>query len=326
MVIVSGSREDEQRGRDRRSRLLDIPTIHRTDLMSSPRSRRGVPPRVLRALAGDLAERIDTTDASGGSLWSLRGSARQPTASLERRLTCPEDLFGFVAPHSWRGVAVMLPGTARRESDLDAPLPATIAFVSDRSGGTEIAIAFGDRVAVATTHDEGFVVDVVRRVLGLPTSADVESPTSLVVAVWLQTLLDLAADPATASSLRTWRSVLAVHPAWLIAGDALPLPTDIGTLDPDELADLTATLGRTLSWERLRSFAADRTIEVPGLTPGDASWMDWPFFARWTLDVHRSATELLDDLSLFLDGPLLRDVRYTAEAAGWLGFADRRAS
>lgn len=294
--------------------------------MSSPRSRRGVPSRLLRTVAGGLASRIDIADAVAGSLWSLRGSARQSDVHLERRLTCAEDLFGFVAPLSWRGVAVVLPGTARRETDIDTPMPATVAFVADRSGGTEIAIGFGDRVEVAADHDEGFVVDVVRRVLRLPTSADVESPTALVVAVWLQTLLDLAADPTTASSLRTWKSVLAVHPAWLIAGDVLPLPTDVGTLDPDELAELTATLGRTLSWERLRSFAVDGTIEVPGLTAQDASWMDWPFFARWTLDVHRPATELLDDLSLFLDGPLLRDVRYTAEAAGWLGFADRRAS
>ena len=85
-------------------------------------------------------------------------------------------------------------------------------------------------------------------------------------------------------------------------------------------------LGRHLDWERLRGLAGDGSISIPGLAASEAAWMDWPFFARWTLGVHRPVTELLDDLSLFIDGGVLRDVRYTVDAVGWLGFADSHAS
>lgn len=296
-----------------------------------PVSTRGIPTRSLRSTALRLAAEPP------GWLFSIGGSDRDPTVRRELRLSDPDQLIGLVADESWRGVAVVLPAhTSVDDPDddrasIDLGDAATVAFVLDRRGRGHVAVGVdGATHSVGSVHSigtgvgvTGFLADVTARVLGLPTPPEPTDPAELVLRVWLQHLLDAAADPTTPVAPASWPDAVALHPAWRADHGLDPAVHDAA---PADVARVTVELGRQLRWERMRTLAADGTIVLPGLAASEAAWMDWPFFARWTLDVHRPSTDVLDDLSLFLDGALLRDVRYTVHAVGWLGFADSHAS
>lgn len=266
-----------------------------------------------------------------GRLHALTGSRRRATATAVRMVVDPDELIGVTADDSWWGVALVLPGRAR---PVDDPLPTTtielgpptrsrasidsvevtVCYVVDRSGAGAFAIRRGDDVEVAGDRVSGLVADIARRVLGARTPDESTSTSSFVVSAWLRRLLDVVADPTTAHQVTRWSDAVALHPA--IVGSIHPT-----TLGPDELAHLTVQMARAIGWPRLRELAMEGGVDVAGLDPSHVAWMDWPFFARWMLSVHRPVTELLDDLSLFIDGALLRDLRYTVDAVGWLGFA-----
>lgn len=276
------------------------------------------------------AAAVQTATGPPGSWYSIEGTGRRPELVPRGTVDAPEELLG-TGPHTtWRGIALAFPARiAAPGPDLDGttrPAADAVGYVLDSAGRCGVAVATDDRAhpidAVGVT---GLVADVAHRMLGLDTDPEHTDPSALIVASWLQRLLDVAADPERSSEVASWRGAVTHHPAWatetmlsLRALDVLPTP--------DELVDLTELLAWHLPWDDMRRRAACGSIEVSGLRPTDAAWMDWPFFARWTLGVHRPVTELLDDLSLFLDGPVYRDVRYTVAAVGWLGFAGSRVS
>ena len=286
-------------------------------------SPRGPSPAHLRAAARSLAA------GPAGRLVSLTpppspGAPLIATPALA--FDDPEQLLGLRADRGWAAVGLVV----ETWSDEVPPhaegrtVGANVAYVLDRRGRCQVAAAVDDEVVIdlPTADVTGLLADLAARILGLPTRPEATPPTELVVRVWLQNLLDAAADPATRATVSTWCGAVDAHPAWRVA----PADRPRTGRHPDDVVAVTLALGRVLTWERMRCLAAGRRIVVPGLSASDAAWMDAPFFARWTLDVHRPATELLDDLSLFLDGAVLRDVRYTVDAAGWLGFADSHAS
>ncbi len=261
-----------------------------------------------------------------GWLLSLSGPDRALVVRRELAVDDPDQLLGLVADDDWRAIALVLPGLS---DDLAAPIDVvTVAYVVDRGGACTVAVAIGDAVDTVDTSTgvTGFIDDLARRMLLLPSAPESTSSALLILSVWLQNLLDASSDPETSGGIATWTDAVGQHPAWRAGGGPLAVAGSVGPNHPDELADLTLSLARHLDWERLRRLAADGTIAIPGLAASEAAWMDWPFFARWTLGVHRPVTELLDDLSLFIDGGVLRDVRYTVDAVGWLGFADSHAS
>lgn len=263
---------------------------------------------------------------SPGWLMSLTGPDRDLVVRRELAVDDPEQLLGLVADDAWRGVALVLPG---HTDDLAGATDAvTLSYVVDRSGRSALAIRCGEAVDTVESMvgASGFIDDAARRVLGLPCAPEPATSAVLILSVWLEHLLDASSDPDASGGIVTWTDVVGQHPAWRAGGGPFAVPGTDGTHRPDELAELTVALGRHLDWERLRGLAGDGSISIPGLAASEAAWMDWPFFARWTLGVHRPVTELLDDLSLFIDGGVLRDVRYTVDAVGWLGFADSHAS
>jgi hypothetical protein len=257
----------------------------------------------------DVARRL----ASGqpGRLHSVGFGPNGPIARCELSIDVPEDLLGLRADASWDAVGLIFPTTS-----------GAVSLVVDRAGNHAAAANDGCTVALLDTTDgiAGVLADIARRMLGLPTEPEAVGIEHLIVSAWLHNVLDAAADPGTAPSVASWAGIVGRHPAWRAAGSPFDADDDLGTR-PDDVAAISAELAARLPWERLRNLAAAGVIAVPGLSASEAAWMDWPFFARWTLDVHRPVTELLDDLSLFLDGPLLADLRYTVQAVVWLGFA-----
>jgi len=278
-------------------------------MLRRPVPPRGLPARTRRAVALHLAR------SEPGWLWAVP----DPTdAQVQRvlRLDSPDDLLGVTADPWWCAIGIALPAFAA--ADDIAPSPGTsVALVLDRCNRSALAVRAGSEVAdLDATSVWGYVADLAARILGLPSAPEAATPAALVLRVWLHNLLDAAADPDPDRPLRSWPDAVALHPLWRAAGER-PL-----VCPPATVAQATRATSHQLPWERMRRMAADGAIVVPGLGAADAAWMDWPFFARWTLDVHRPVTSLLDDLSLFLDPPLLDDVRSTAHALGWLGFAE----
>lgn len=295
--------------------------------MDTDVSTRGPSTRTLE----DLARRL--VRCPPGWLHAVTGPLRRPATSAIVRVRDPDDLIGTVADRSWWGVGLVLTGRATVAGDTDdahddparelgAPAPrggrspshgVTVGYVATRHGRGALAIRDGDDVQVVGDGVTGYVADVVRRVLGIGTPPEPTTTAVFVVACWLRRLLDVAADPATSHRLARWSDAVALHPA-VLDGDGRGL-------DPDDLAHLTDAMAREVGWRRMRELAIAGQVDVAGLTPGEVAWMDWPFFARWMLSVHRPVADLLDDLSLFVDGALLRDLRCTVDAVSWLGFA-----
>ncbi|MFN8051969.1 MAG: hypothetical protein U0Q22_11055 [Acidimicrobiales bacterium] len=256
-----------------------------------------------------------------GTLHAIVRTSRGATTSLVGPIVDPDDLIGVDAPPGWRGLAIVLAGASTALDPADAAVSAdgvTLSLAIDRGGSLEVALRTPAGIAPIDDpgSSSGFLVDVARRVFGLPTLGPVPGPEALVTACWLEQLLDRVADPSC-GRIRSWADALALHPL-------APAP-GTGSLTPDELARLTLLAAGESPWSRLHRSIVEREVAPVGLTPAQVAWMDWPLFARWTLGVHRGVTELLEDLTLFADGPLLRDVRYTVSAVGWLGFADRAA-
>lgn len=265
-----------------------------------------LPPGVL----ADLATRQVHT--APGALWSIEGHPASPALRRQLDVDLVDELVGVRAEPHWLGLVLVLAGITAEEA-------IHLALALDRSGRAEAAslpATAPDAPALALDAvDGGFVVDVARRMLGLPTGGQVPGTQALVITSWLEALLHTAADPATAAQARRWSQVAALHP--------LVDPADDRPPTPGALARLTRASAQRWTWERLHRAAVDGSVELTGLSASEAAWMDPPFFARWMLSVHRPVTELLDDLSLFMDGPTLALVQCTVEAVGWLGFAGR---
>lgn len=262
-----------------------------------------------------------------GGLYSLGGTDRRPVTVRRLEVPDPNDLVGIVADPSWAGIALVLEGRsselAETEHGRGDPVSVNISFVVDREGLSVLAIEHDDAtvtISAGRRPVSGFIADLANRVLGLSCLPEDQPSSLLILSEWVQSLLDAVADPLTSPLIETWADIVALHPVLAEAEPAAWVP------GPDELAELTIDVGRRWPWSRLHRAAASGTIAIDGLSPAEAGWMDDAFFARWMLGVHRPVTELLDDLSLFLDGALLAGVSGTVEAVGWLGFAESKRS
>lgn len=231
--------------------------------------------------ARDLIEGCRRTGALGLLRVSTSGAV-----SPEAHIEVPEELFGWRAPGSWHGAAIVLEGRARTDAGDAAPV--RFGALALRNG---LAVAWGEldaQLVTEPTDPIGLVPDTCRRAIGLPSDPSTPSIAELANVEWLSEVLHRAADPETRPAVSGWDSVAALHPA---AGGS--------PLDADELVGriLTAADDRDAWWELHRRRAGTGAYD---LGPTEVAWMDAPMFARWAIGCHRRPAELIADLSLFM--------------------------
>ena len=290
------------------------------------------PPSTTRLTA--ITQQLTSADASAPHcspeatgrvrLYSLSDRRRTTEVDHRRDLDDLEDLIGFTAPDTWDGVAILVRATAAHvtatgEGDGE-DISLSVAVDRSGEGGASWLPARATRPRSSIGAISGTAADLLRRTLGLPCPPERRGSEALIISDWLSALLDAVADPSTARANRRWSDAVALHPLAGERGSRHDAP------GPNELAAITFAAALRCDWSALQALAAGGRLRIDGLAPHHAAWMDAGSFARWMLGVHRPVTELLDDLSLFIDGPVLSAVESTVKAVDWLGFVPNNRS
>jgi hypothetical protein len=225
---------------------------------------------------------IESPVAVGVRLLPDRGVGRTVADEIElhfRHLDCTDAvcaLGGFVAPAAWQAFGIVAPGrSVPLDADgepLDDPGTQVVAgtFVG-RSGEVASQVRTATGAVLADGPADGRVLDVCRRVLGLPTAAAAGSPQVWATVVWVDAVLaaSLLAD-------------LGEPPRW----------PALAALDPlGEAVDLGA-----LRWPLVRASCAAGLVAVPGMSAELAAWMDDGMFAREAVSALPPLFEMLSDL------------------------------
>ena len=241
--------------------------------------------RRLLEVAGDRAEGL------GHPIWVLVRALPGGDAELAVRAD-DFDGLGWVAPPEWDGMGVVGTGRLRR-LDESVELPAAMAPGLDgglrmaclvfRSGAVGWHMTLPDGSSFEEVPEEGRMLDILRRCLGLPTPPPPPSLEHLYNLAWMAEILDAAVP----GRLLSWSDVLALHPVLLGHRDAFDSPTRECLIDILTSRD---------TWEDVRVAAADGFVSDPLPAPHLAAWMDSGMFARWVLSAIPPAEETLAEV------------------------------
>lgn len=256
-------------------------------------------PLSLRACR-ELAHRLISADEPTNALWAIDDPDPTSAPTLVCGFDAAEDLLGL----DLRGAhAVALVAQCRVSGEQGYS-----ALVQSSCGCAAVAVRTNhDARIISGDSFDGFLSDLLRRTLGLPTMPEDRSPAEAVAAAWLTAVLDAVADPATAVYVRSWADVVAMHPFVDFTGLSHVGLAAEEAIDPelDVTVDVIARLCGELDWERLRHLVASDAEPCSGLRSCEAAWMDTAMFARWTLGCYRDVEELLDDCALFISDELI---------------------
>lgn len=244
----------------------------------------------------------------GAPVWlEWRGFGEEVEA---REVTNPHGLFGRTADPEWDGAAVV--GTGRlRSLDLAHEPPAvlqpgfagglTMACAVHRHGGIGWSMRLPDGTSFDRVPEEGFMLDVLRRAVGLTTSPPPVSIAPLEIAAWFAAI----AEASVAEDRKLdWYESLRLHPALgETAAEAAPEPLAL-VRDRDRIED----------WDLMRRLVAAGLASTVTPDPETAAWMDAGMFSRWVLDGLPPLTELLGMVRPHLAPAALRQVHHLARA------------
>ncbi len=194
-------------------------------------------------------------------------------------------LLGVSVGEPWDAVAVVASGRFRSLDQGSEP-PAEvrsglagglqIACVVSRSGVVGWRLILPDGSTYAPVPEEGFMLDVLHRALGLATTPPPAGPARLHLYLWVAEIVTLGRSyPARFN----WSATLALNPA-AEADPFLPL---------EEAEREVLQANAAARWEVLRLLAGmatpDSAVEGSHLPPAAlCDWMDEGMFARWVLD------------------------------------------
>jgi hypothetical protein len=243
--------------------------------------------------AGELSPclvHVGVGDADGFDLGVLPLEGRHPT----------ELLLGWTAPPEWHAVGMATSGWAYHVAERSSPdrrrHRVHVVSLLSRTGEHAHRTTADDPALAPLLGAElpvGEQVDLLRRVLTLPTDPPPVDASAYWSIQWLSELVSAGQPPTTAEA------ALDVHPAMRL------LRHGVRGADADA-EDVLAAFHRVLTWSRLRALAADDRFEVPDLLPADAAWLDDGAFARFVLNrcppLHvlraRLAAHLPDDVAV----------------------------
>lgn len=211
---------------------------------------------------------VATPDSDGFDLGVAPLEGRHPTDAL----------LGQTAPQDWHAVGIATHGWAYHVAERGNPdrrrHRVHVVTLLSRSGEHAHRTHADDadlRDLLAAELPSGEQVDLLRRVLGLPTDPPPCDSSAYWSIEWLTTLLR-AEDPP-----QTLAEAITLHPV-----ETLLLPgTSIRHAD---LLDVVTAFHRVMSWARMRELASLGRFAVPQLTAEDAAWLDDGSFARFVLN------------------------------------------
>lgn len=200
----------------------------------------------------------------------------------ERAGNVVDALVGVDAPSDWSAVGLLSAGRAHHlggDVDLAVPVPAVTAaprrvrighFVA-RTGTCVSFLRFaGSEAVFDNDRHEGRIDDVCRRMLGLATAPPGVTVEAYWASLWMQQVLAVSqgGDPEAAR----WGRIALLHPAAAGCGAPPSVP---------RLVERGLGLAVAAPWALLRVRAARGTLEMPGIDPASARWMDEGMFSRW---------------------------------------------
>ena len=254
-------------------------------------------------------------------------------SEVPERFEHPGDaLLGFLAPPTWFAVGLSVPIRARPldpdeidDNDPDSGAECRRIDAQDQlTGASRLTVMIQRDGTISSLFDgpdmspmlvaeppEGWVPDLLRRTLGLPTASPDESLAGFVEAAWLDAIAsEVFLDPTCMSD---WSRLAVLHPLHPVG------PPLHGPL----LAVETQALELESSWARMRRIWAGSAAGRPprgrcstgagprspgqqphssagGTAVGLDSWFDDGSFARWISRTSPPADELLDVILLLV--------------------------
>ena len=207
------------------------------------------------------------------------GEALPQVEFLFRHLDCTDivcALCGFVAPREWDVFGVITPGRSVR---LDEPYgyrrEVTACALVDRAGRVVSEVRAADGTVVCSGPTVGRVVDACRRVLGLATAPALCGPEVWFGLRWIDRVLAAVLD-----------ADLGAPPPWAV----------LDTLDEHARARSPVRHRSRSTWRGLRTACALGEIEIPGIAPRAALWMDDGMFGREAITAFAPLADTLGDL------------------------------
>lgn len=187
-------------------------------------------------------------------------------------------LLGQTAPPEWHAAGIATHGWAYHVADRGDPRRRRhrvhVVTLLSRSGEHAHRTRADDPEVDGLLDGElptGEQVDLLRRVLGLPTDPPPCDASTYWSIEWLSALL------AHEEPVRTLADAIVLHPVT----ELLRRGTSIEGTD---LVDVLTAFHRVVSWSRMRELASLARFTVPDLGPQDASWLDEGAFARFLLN------------------------------------------
>ncbi len=219
-----------------------------------------------------------------------------------------QPLIGMTAPDNWDAfglvsAATVLParsGTAR-SVDLDGGV--WVGILVDRDEQLWASMRSGNGTPVQLPDGgEGHLVDLCKRVLGIPTSPPCEALVRpMLCALWTDEIRQLLANRSDRHREPTWDELAVLHPA--------------NQLLPESLYPLgmrAEQAAHALSWADLHQRCCDGSFKIPGISVDECQWFDPGSFSRWIarcVPPHEEIyVDVLNDISYELGFTLLEHV------------------
>lgn len=252
----------------------------------------------------------DVAAHRGSPVWLLvRKVEADPLETAE--VDGSEGLLGRVVGPEWNAAAVVGTGRIRQLDEAHEP-PAVL--VPGLAGGLAMTclvtrqgrVGWRMRLPDGTFYDRipesGFMLDILRRSLQLPTPPPETTSWPLDLAAWVGTLIESATQ---AGRRLSWREALSLHP--------------LGSED-GEAAGCDQTEARIVASASSEDWEAMRRLVAAGL-PSDiappaqvAEWMDEGMFSRWLLRDIPSRDRLLDAVRPLLQPDAYRRLRHLSRS------------
>ena len=204
-----------------------------------------------------------------------------------------ELLLGFTAWEAWWAVGLLTTGwAAPMETDPTNPYAAQerpsahpdavrmrMLVMVDRDGTTASKVECSDG-RVIDEPGEGYLLDLLRRTVGVPTPPPTSSTSELITAMWLMSIEGAAADERGAHGRRlSWNRVARLHPAL----DLLAKSGERRMSQPVHLVPAARAMHNVMTWERVREQCIEHAWLAPLIEPDEARWMDEGVLSRYLL-------------------------------------------